>query len=54
MFFLCSIPPLSRLLGGSIRLKETMQLARGSALRATARAMYNTVYPTEHWTAVGF
>lgn len=31
-----------------------MQLALDAALRATARAIYDTVYPTEDWTAVGF
>lgn len=31
-----------------------MQLAHDAALRATARAIYDTVYPSEEWAPVGF
>lgn len=31
-----------------------MQLAHDAALRATARAIYDTVYPSEAWAPVGF
>lgn len=31
-----------------------MQLAHDVALRATARAIYDTVYPTEDWTPCPF
>lgn len=31
-----------------------MRLAHDPALRATARAIYDTVYPTEDWAPVGF
>tara|TARA_B100000678_G_scaffold290686_1_gene304286 strand:- start:1291 stop:1494 length:204 start_codon:yes stop_codon:yes gene_type:complete len=31
-----------------------MQLAHDTALRATARAIYDTVYPTDDWAPVGF
>lgn len=31
-----------------------MQLAHDAALRATARAIYDTCYPGEEWTTVPF
>jgi hypothetical protein len=31
-----------------------MQLAHDAALRATARAIYDTVYPGDEWTPVPF
>lgn len=31
-----------------------MQLAHDAALRATARAIYDTVYPGDDWTPVPF
>lgn len=31
-----------------------MHLAHDPALRATARAIYDTVYPTNDWAPVGF
>lgn len=54
MFFFCSSLRERRKRGESTTTEKTMQLAHDAALRATARAIYETCYPSDEWTDVDF